>query len=168
MTPPRKDRGGDPAPRSSSRPGTPGAAPVSSAPHEDSPAAPAAPAAPAGLHAAGTALWERLTAAYEFGPTESALLEAACRQADDVALIEAAIAQDGAVVAGSKGQPRLNAGLAEVRQGRLALQKLLGGLAVPEDDEAPLTANGRRARAAANARWDRRRAEEAQRGSSSN
>ena len=123
--------------------------------------------APGGLGAAGGALWERLTDAYDFGPTESALLAAACRQADDVALIEAAIVSDGAVVAGSKGQPRLNAAFAEVRQGRLALAKLLGALAVPEDD-VPMTAASRRARAAARARWDRRRAEEAQRGSSSN
>ena len=122
---------------------------------------------PKGLGPDGSALWARMTAAYEFGETESALLAAACRQSDDVALIEKTIAADGAIVEGSKGQPRLNAAFAEVRQGRLALAKLLGALAVPEDD-VPMTAASRRARAAARARWDRRRAEEAQRGSSSN
>ena len=116
---------------------------------------------------AGTALWEALTGAYDFGAGERPVLAAACRQADDVALLEAAIATDGATVEGSAGQPRLNAALTEVRQGRLALAKLLGALAVPEDDDRPLTAAGRRAQTAANARWDRRRREEERRGQAS-
>lgn len=118
------------------------------------------------LGEAGAALYGRLAGAYEFTATEEALLVAACRQADDITMLEATLAEEGPIVAGSKGQPRLSPVLAELRQGRLAFAKLLGALAVPDDfDDKPLTANSRRARAAANARWNRVRAEEARRGS---
>jgi hypothetical protein len=112
------------------------------------------PTRPARLGAAGRRLWATLTDAYEFTPTELAVLAAACRQADDVALVEKVIADDGPVVPGSTGQPRLSAALAEARQGRLALGKLLAQLAVPDvADDRPLTARQRNARKAAQTRW---------------
>ena len=117
------------------------------------------PRAPSGLGTSGRALWRRLVGSYEFVEHELALLEVACRQADDVAALEELIAADGLIVAGSSGQPRLNAAVTEVRQGRLALGKLLGQLALPDEDDRPMTASGSQARKAADARWSRKRRE---------
>ena len=113
---------------------------------------------PDGLDTAGTALWSALVADYSFDPHELAVLGVACRQADDVAALEAVIRSDGYTVAGSAGQPRLNGAVSEVRQGRLALGKLLGALALPDDDGKPLTRAQRQAQHAARVRWDRERA----------
>lgn len=119
----------------------------------------AKPRTPTGLGAAGKALWRRLVVTFDFAEHELALLEVACRQADDVAALEKVIAKDGIVVPGSAGEPRLNGAVAEVRQGRLALGKLLGQLALPDEDDRPLTAASLQARKAADARWSRKRAE---------
>jgi len=117
------------------------------------------PRVPAGLGHAGKGLWRRLVGAFEFLEHEQALLEVACRQADDVAALEALIRADGMIVTGSAGQPRLSAAVAEVRQGRLALGKLLGALALPDEVDRPTTASSSQARKAADARWTRKRAE---------
>lgn len=115
------------------------------------------PPRPDGLDTAGGALWDDLTGVYDFTPAELVIVAAAARQADDVARVEAVIAADGAVVPGSKGQPRLSAAITEARQGRVALAKLIGELAIPADDDDTRTetARTRRARHAANARWQR-------------
>lgn len=120
------------------------------------------PEVPEGLGAAGTALWCGLTDVYVFAPREVAVLTLACRQADDVAALEAALAEDGPVVVGSRGQPRLSAVVTELRQGRVALARLLGDLALPgEDDQVPRTAASERASRAAQVRWSRQRARDA-------
>lgn len=142
---------------------------LSSAPEADSGAGgePQAPSPPDGLGGAGAALWEALCAAYEFEPAEVVVLASACRQADDIATLETLLATDGFVVAGSAGQPRLAAAVTEVRQGRLALARLLGELAIPIEsagDLRPLSAAGRRAQRAANARWAREDQKRARRG----
>lgn len=108
---------------------------------------------PAGLGRAGRALWRDIAAEFELDVRELAVLAAACRQADDVARLEALIEEQGAVVTGSAGQPKLSPAFAEVRQGRLALGRLLGDLALPND--TPTTARSSRARRAAEARWRR-------------
>jgi hypothetical protein len=116
---------------------------------------PKKPKPPANLGAAGAALWAHTTTEYLLEPSEVPMLEAACRQADDVAALEAAIERDGLIVAGSAGQPRLNAAVTEVRQGRIALQKLIGAIAFPNPDPDAATLRTRQARAAAHARWRR-------------
>ncbi len=45
--------------------------------------------------------------AYSFDAWELAVVEAVCRQADDVARLEARLVEDGIVATGSRGQPRL-------------------------------------------------------------
>lgn len=115
---------------------------------------PASAKAPPGLGKAGRALW-RSFSAYVFDPRESAALTAACRQADDTAAVEAIIAAGDLVVEGSKGQPTLAGALAEARQGRLAMGRLLGMLALPADADAnSKTPAQLRASKAANTRWD--------------
>ncbi|MFG1755931.1 P27 family phage terminase small subunit [Streptosporangium sandarakinum] len=116
---------------------------------------------PADLGEAGSALWDRLTDELVFDCWEAEILAAACRQRDDIALLERVIASEGVITTGSQGQPRLSAVVTEVRQSRLALAKLLAELRLPSDDDDGKAMNGasRRAQAAANTRWARKRRE---------
>ena len=132
---------------------------------------PAAPPPPSGLNKPGRVLWERFTTQtvdrevrgelhrfrFELDPRELTLLEAACRQADDVARLERHLRKSGLTTSGSMGQTRLAAAVAEVRQGRLALQRLVDALPVaPSEDDAPaVTGASRRAQKAAESRWAR-------------
>jgi hypothetical protein len=72
----------------------------------------------------------------ELDEREEAILDLAARQANDVAALEADIAERGIRVEGSRGQPVLNPAFREARQGRLALGKLLGQLDLPESAAA--------------------------------
>jgi hypothetical protein len=137
---------------------------------------PRKPRAPSGLGEAGRALWRRLTSDYEFDARELLVVEQAARQVDALALLERLLEDQGPVVVGSTGQPRLSPVLAEARQGRLAVGRLLDLLALPElPDEAnaaepvdvrrrTLNGTARRARHAANVRWARLDREEVRRG----
>jgi hypothetical protein len=103
------------------------------------------------------AIEEGLPAELELDEREQALLSLAGRQADDVARLEAEIESRGVTATGSRGQPVLNPALAEVRQGRLALSKLLASLALPDLDGKPRSEASRRAQRAAGARWKENR-----------
>ncbi len=111
--------------------------------------------APSGLAAAGRRLWGAVCADYTLEVAELAVLALACRQADDVAALEVAVKADGMMVAGAAGQRRLNAAVGELRQSRATLARLLGQLALPREDERPMTAAQERASRAARARWER-------------
>lgn len=86
---------------------------------------------------------------FELDEREEAMLDLAARQADDVARLEADIAERGTTVKGSTGQPVLNPAISEARQSRLALAKILGGLELPDSERESVG----RARAAAAKRW---------------
>lgn len=133
-------------------------------------AVPEVPEPPSTLADSGAALWRSLLSRYIFAQHELHTLEWACRQVDDLALLEQAIEEQGATVVGSAGQPRLNPAITEARQARLALAKLLGSLALPAEDvaDAPvLTERQKRAKHAADVRWSLEREKEARRGSRS-
>jgi phage terminase small subunit len=123
--------------------------------------------APEGLAAAGRRLWRAivgdLAEGMELDARELALLEAAARQADAVSVLERAVKRDGTMVKGASGQRRLNGAVSEVRQGRIALARLLGDLDLPAD-QAPRTASSRRAQKAAQVRWAEHTARKAARG----
>jgi uncharacterized protein with von Willebrand factor type A (vWA) domain len=86
----------------------------------------------------------------ELDERERTLLDQAARQADDIAALEADIAEQGIRVPGSRaGHTVLNPAISEARQGRLALGKLLGALELPES----ASDSSRRAQRAAEARW---------------
>lgn len=89
---------------------------------------------PAKLGASGRRLWSRMMEEYDFTAVELILLETAARQADDVATLEAGL-RDGFAVEGSRGQLRLSAAVTEVRQGRLALARLIAELRLPSEGE---------------------------------
>lgn len=127
------------------------------------------PRAPAGLKAAGRRVWTSILGGiaegYELDERELLVLEVAARQADQNRALEDALAEAGVVVRGSAGQPRLNAVATELRQGRIALDKLLGSIGLPDEDAGErLTERGRRAKHAADSRWAAHRQREARRG----
>ncbi len=134
--------------------------PVEPVSADAAPPSPPLPDPPLGR--AGLALWDRLVGVrangehYTFLPHEIGVVEACCRQADDLAELERVIERDGYTVTGAAGQSRLNGAVTEARQGRLALARLLGALALPDEDERPMTEAQRRAQKAANVRWARR------------
>jgi hypothetical protein len=118
----------------------------------------AKPRAPSGLGAAGKALWSRLTAGYVFEEWETTLVEMACRQADDLNLLDRQIRETGIVSVGSQGQERLAQVVTEARLARSALARLLGQIKLPTESaagEKPMTERGRHAQKAAEARWSK-------------
>jgi phage terminase small subunit len=121
---------------------------------------------PTRLGSTGRALWSSvakgLPEGWELDEREVAILTLAARQSDDLTRLEA-IKQDGAMVKGSTGQPVVNPAITEARQARLAIGRLLGQLALPDEDEQARTEPGQRGQKAARARWDRRAAIQAQR-----
>jgi hypothetical protein len=116
--------------------------------------------APAGLRAAGTALWQRITAEYDFtgAPERLVLLEEACRCADMVQRLSQIV--DGAEdlrVRGSQGQPVTLPEIPELRQHRAQLMSLIKALGCPDDesDDGILT-RSQIGKLGAAARWSRR------------
>lgn len=118
------------------------------------------PKPPAGLGRAGKAVWLGIVESFDLDPRELMLLATAARQADLVEQLEKALERDGLTSIGAAGQVRFSAIPAEIRQGRLALGRLLGELRLPATGEPKvLTAAGRRAQHASQSRWARVAAE---------
>jgi len=112
----------------------------------------AAPRIPAGLAAAGKRLWSSVVPAYPLRPDEVVVLEKACRTADDLARIDAAVRKEPLLSRGSMGQHRANPLLAEARGMRALLASLLKQLALA-DPEVGAKQRVDGARKAARARW---------------
>lgn len=86
--------------------------------------------------------------------TEVELLRECCRLLDECEVLRERIAIDGMTVLGSAKQPRIHPAVAELRQSRLALGRLLGQLDLPDENgDALPTPTQARARTAAQARW---------------
>ena len=108
---------------------------------------------PAGLARPGRQLWRDILREWELDARELAILKRAAKQADTNDALEKAIRRDGLMIEGASGQRRLNAAVSELRQGQLALARLLGEMALPAaDGSAGATATSRKAQKAANAR----------------
>ncbi|MFL5916746.1 MAG: P27 family phage terminase small subunit [Gaiellaceae bacterium] len=116
------------------------------------------PAPPDSLGDAGAALWLRLIGYladdWELDERELHLLESACHVRDDIAELEGQIARDGHVIVSSRGAPTVHPALQETRQLRTVELRLLKSLQLSDVDDNPTS---RKARAAAQARWDRTR-----------
>jgi len=95
-------------------------------------------------------LFRKIDDEFELETAEMSILEAAARQADVVAALEVIVAQDGLM---DPTTGRVHPAVAEARQGRLALARLLAALALPDDDDVPRTARSRQAQRAAQVRW---------------
>ncbi len=112
---------------------------------------------PTGLGKRGRALWKSIISDldedWELDARELHLLERACRCADELRELEAALDADGPTVAGSRGQVTVHPALSEARQLRLVQLRLLSALALPDGEARPASASSQRARKAADARW---------------
>jgi hypothetical protein len=91
-------------------------------------------------------------------PDELAVLEAACRTRDQIAVLEDVLKASEPVVLGSTKQSVLHPAIAEARLQRQLLAQLLGRLDVPEEGDGSASeweglTNSQRSRKAALARW---------------
>lgn len=92
------------------------------------------PRAPAGLGKAGKKLWRDMVKLLDLRPDELASLAQAASTVDELERLQAALANAPLTVSGSKGQPRPNPLLDEVRRHREVLARLLARIEVPDDD----------------------------------
>ncbi len=112
------------------------------------------PPAPRDLSVRGRAFWRSTLGAFQLSEVELELLKECCRLLDECESLREAVTKDGTTVAGSTGQPRVHPALAELRQHRLALGRLLSQLALPDVDGGVLaTPRTAAARTASQARW---------------
>jgi hypothetical protein len=84
---------------------------------------------------------------------ETEVLLEACRTLDLIDALEAAIARDGEVIPGSKGQQVVHPAIGELRQQQVTFARLSGLLHLPNDEAAAERFRQRRAHAGADARW---------------
>jgi hypothetical protein len=118
---------------------------------------------PKEFEATGAALWHSFADLLDLDPAETEALRQACHTADELSRIQFLLGKTNPLVQGSMGQPRINPLLAEARNHRRTLFRLLAVIKVPTQHSsiiAPQIANilSLRAKTAANARWSRRRA----------
>lgn len=94
--------------------------------------------APAGLGPAGRNLWQAITAEFELAEHELAQLEEAARTRDLLGRLRAELDASPVMLESSQGM-RLHPAVAELRQQRLTLARLLATLGVPglEEDDLP-------------------------------
>lgn len=96
--------------------------------------------APRGLSPAGKKLWDAVNGDYELESHELLLLENAARTADLIASLQSRIDTDGPVLPAGKTHPAV----AEIRQQRITLARLLVALRVPTGDEEARPSGQRR------------------------
>lgn len=114
------------------------------------------PPAPRGLGTRGARFWRTTVQEYELTPGELHLLAESCRTLDVLDVLAAVVAEDGPTATGSAGQTIIHPAVAEARQQRLTLHRLLAALQLPDDEGGTVaTAHQIRSQAANTARWSR-------------
>lgn len=108
---------------------------------------------PASLDQAGKTLWRAVTGVYDLAPHEAELLRQACRVADNLARIDAALADSDVTVEGYNGQPRSHPLLASSADQRRVLDGLIRSMALPMPGESEGRRRSPVAAASAQARW---------------
>jgi hypothetical protein len=103
------------------------------------------------LGPAGRRLWRARVRDTQHSEEELLTVLRACRQEDDNARLEQAAIEEPVYIEGSRGQRIINPIWAELRQGRLNVQRLLAGVTVI--DEAGKGQRSSAARRMALARW---------------
>jgi phage terminase small subunit len=115
------------------------------------------PAAPKDLQAAGKKLWRETLAEFEPSAPESALLHQLCLTIDELAQMQAELAQMGMVVMGSRNQPRPNPLLPMIAAHRKLADQLVVALGLPLEGEVVGRRRSAQAKEAVNSRWHRER-----------
>ena len=110
---------------------------------------------PKSLGSAGSALFVSIAERWDLRPDELRVLADACAEADLVDDLAEAMAGQPRLVRGSQGQQVINPLISEQRQHRMALASLLKQLRLPDEADSA-EARSTKARAAANARWNKR------------
>lgn len=114
------------------------------------------PAVPTDLGTRGRRFWRETLGHWDLTKPELELLAEACRRMDRIDMYRALVDEQGLMVPGSMGQMVMHPALAQERAEVGLVSKLLGQLALPDEDGAavatPLQA---RARKAAQSRWAR-------------
>lgn len=116
---------------------------------------------PEGLGDRGAKFWRELHAPaedgsrLEFDQKEALLLLEACRVLDQIADLAAAVEIEGITVRGSMGQTVVHPAVPELRQQQMAFRSLMSSVRLPEDDGAAERFHHERAKAGAEARWNR-------------
>ena len=107
---------------------------------------------------AGERLRDTVLGEFELEPDRAALLDQAAAVVDRIVELERRADTDGLVQQGSTGQPIVHPAVAEARQQRALLQKLLAAVGLPAADDGSSwdgVAASTRARRAALTRWSR-------------
>lgn len=115
-----------------------------------------APRSPAGLGPRGRKFWRETVSKYELSGPEFELLAETCRVLDRIAELDALVAEQGAMVPGSAGQPVLHPAISEARQQRLVLSRLVRQLALPDETDPAVSLQTEQKRYAAQVRWGTR------------
>ena len=115
---------------------------------------------PNGLRTAGAKLWKEMNDEFDFSyePGKVAILERACKVADQIDKLEQATAEEPMTTRGSMGQLVIHPFIQEIRQQSNVFNSLIKALDLPDSDEdAAIKADRRRERAvnANSARWNR-------------
>jgi hypothetical protein len=85
----------------------------------------------------GQALWSSVTDHFQLTESELVILKHAASVADHIAALDAIVENEGIMQATRAGSERVHPALAESRQQRLALVRLLGQLKVTADSSEP-------------------------------
>lgn len=111
------------------------------------------PEPPEVLGVRGSGLWRELHTELEFESKETSLVLEACRCLDVIDALATTVERDGLVVTGSRGQPVVHPGIAELRQWQASFGRLMSLVSLPEDEAAQDRFRHARAKAGAAARW---------------
>jgi P27 family predicted phage terminase small subunit len=103
--------------------------------------------APAGLKPPGKRLWRAVTGEFRLNDAEKSLLLQCCQCADELAALKAIVDAEGVMAESSQGS-RVHPAQTELRQLRLAYQRLVAGLGLPigleeEKPQKPLRSLGK-------------------------
>ena len=98
-------------------------------------------------------MWRNLTREFDFNSAEVSLLHQLCCTTDEIAELKTALTRTGPVVEGSKGQPRANPLLGELRNHRKLADQLVVALGLPIDGEQVGRRRSSQQKQAADARW---------------
>lgn len=89
-----------------------------------------APQTPRNLGSAGRRLWDAGVSEFEWAQHELAMLEEACRTRDRIVQLDKRVEAEGLMLSSSQGM-RIHPGVAEGRQQRLVMARLLATLGIP-------------------------------------